>query len=71
VAKNASYDKNKDYYQILGISNTATTGDVLRAFNAKMEQLNADLKKKKITGEEYQAKRTYYLKLLTFYQMLK
>lgn len=57
MAKNASYDKNKDYYQILGISNTATTGDVLRAFNAKMEQLNADLKKKKITGEEYQAKK--------------
>lgn len=57
MAKNASYDKNKDYYQILGISNTATTGDVLRAFNAKIEQLNADLKKKKITGEEYQAKK--------------
>ena len=57
MAKNASYDKNKDYYQILGISNTATTGDVLRAFNTKIEQLNADLKKKKITDEEYQAKK--------------
>ena len=57
MAKNASYDKNKDYYGILGISNTATTGDVLRAYNAKMDALKSDLKRKKISGEEYQAQR--------------
>ena len=57
MAKNASYDKNKNYYQILGISNTASTGDVLRAFNAKIEQLDADLRKKKITREQYNARK--------------
>ena len=55
MAKNASYDNNKDYYQILGISNTATTGDALRAFDTKIKDLKARLNKKKITGEEYMA----------------
>lgn len=54
MARNASYDKNKDYYQILGISETANTGDVLRAYNAKVDALKEALRNNTISGEDYQ-----------------
>lgn len=51
MARSTRYDVNKDYYEILGISEDASIGDVLAAYNEAIKELQSD---KTISREDYE-----------------
>ena len=53
MANKVKYDVNKNYYQILGISDTATTAEVLKAFSDKVDALRKQLNEKKINQQAF------------------
>lgn len=53
MANKVKYDVNKNYYQILGINDNATTAEVMKAFSDKVDALRKQLSEKKITQQAY------------------
>ena len=53
MANKVKYDVNKNYYQILGISDNATTAEVMKAFSDKVDALRKQLSENKITQQAY------------------